>query len=615
MSVQPLAAAAAADSPGTYTPIARLDELLGDGPFALAAGGVDVVVVRTRAGLRAYEGRCLHQGALLGEGELQGETLVCRNHGWRYDAGSGQREGGPQCLRAVPLREEGGWLLADVSALPTAGHSQGRGHVPGPGSTAGAARPRRAIADLPGPRGLPLVGSLFQLDLDRLHHVFEGWARRYGLVFRYRFGPRTIVCVADAALIEEVLRARPETYSRFRKVAPVFDELKVSGVFSAEGAAWRPQRRLAMEALSQRHLRGFYPTLRAVALKLHRRLASHPAGSAVDIAADFRRFTVDVTTQLALGYDVNTLERDDDLIHGRLDLLFPTLNRRLNALVPYWRVVRLPRDRRVGRALAELREWLGELLAQARARLAAEPGREPANFLEAMVVATDEQGRPFSDEAIFGNAIQILVAGEDTTANTLGWAVHHLCDEPAVVERLRAEADGVLGDDVAAADLDTVRRLAWAGAVAGETMRLRPVAPLIFHQAVQDTTLGDVAIPQGTGVFLIMRPPARAPAHFADAEAFRPGRWLGEVAGAHDARAHMPFGSGPRICPGRSLAFVELNLVLSMLYHAFEIERVPVPTANGDGVREYFSFTMAPVGLRVSVRERETRAGAEPSVP
>lgn len=582
------AAVGAQQAPGAaadgFVPIARLEELHGDGPFALSGAGVDVVVVRTSAGLKAYEGRCPHQGALLGEGELQGGTLVCRNHGWRFDAATGARAGGPQCLRACPLRVDGPTLLADVSALPTAG----------------PARATRRLKDLPGPRGLPLLGVLPQLPLDRLHQVFEGWVTTYGPLFRFRLGPRTCVAVADPDLIEQVLRARPEGFTRFGAIEPVFAELGIRGVFSAEGAAWRPQRRLAMEALSQRHLRGFYPTLRAVAVRLRRRLASHPLGSAIDIAQDFRRFTVDVTTQLALGYDVNTLEREDDPIHGRLDQLFPTLNRRLFATIPYWRVLRLPRDRRVDRALAELRAWLSELLAQARARLAADPARAPANFLEAMVHATDESGHPFSDDDIYGNAIEILVAGEDTTANTLAWAVHHLCDHPEVADRLRAEADAILGDDVAPADLDAVRRLAYAAAVAGETMRLRPVAPIVINQAIRPTVLGDVAIPAGTDVFLVLRAPARDAANFAAPADFRPERWLGAVAGAHEPRAHMPFGSGPRICPGRSLALVEMNLVLAVLYHAFEIRRAP----GGPGVREAFSFTMSPVGLRVNVHER-----------
>ena len=72
----------------------------------------------------------------------------------------------------------------------------------------------------------------------------------------------------------------------------------------------------------------------------------------------------------------------------------------------------------------------------------------------------------------------MLLAGEDTTAYTLGWAVHQLCDSPESVMELRREADELLGTSDVAGDIETANKLAWAGAVANETMRLRPVAPV-----------------------------------------------------------------------------------------------------------------------------------------
>src|SRR5688572_25635094 len=148
--------------------VARSEELQGSGPFALSVSGVDVVVVRTPAGLRAFQGRCPHQGALLGEGEIDGEALVCRNHRWRYSLENGRRQGGPECLAAYPVVEREGQVFVEVPAGPAA-----------------HAAARRRIEDLPGPRGLPLLGNLLQLDLDRLHEVLETWGREYGPVYTY----------------------------------------------------------------------------------------------------------------------------------------------------------------------------------------------------------------------------------------------------------------------------------------------------------------------------------------------------------------------------------------------------------------------------------------------
>ena len=348
--------------------VANFDELHGDGPRALSADGFDVVVVRTPAGLRAFEGRCPHQGALLGEGELDGDRLVCRNHRWRFSVNSGQREGGPQCLASCPVVERERTIFVDVSGL-----SRGPGRIVA----------KRTLDDLPGPRGLPVLGNIHPLDLTKLHLILERWSAQYGPVYLFRKGSARVVVLSDPKWCNQVLRARPETFTRDSAVAPVFSEMGVDGVFSAEGDAWRPQRKLATLALAQRHLRGLYPKLQTVTTRLKKRwerLAD--AGAPLDVVDELKRFTVDVTTLVTFGHDVNTVEQGNDVIQRKLELVFPAVNRRLFALFPAWRLVRLPRDRRLDRALAELRVWLGELVVAERApRGRARTSREAVEFL------------------------------------------------------------------------------------------------------------------------------------------------------------------------------------------------------------------------------------------
>jgi len=570
------------------TRIASIDSLAGPGPHAVSAGGVDLVVVRTSAGLRAFQGRCPHQGALLGEGELDGGELVCRNHRWRFDAQTGKRLGGDGCLEAVPLLEDGGVLYGDLSKLRAAEEQ---------------AKALRQIDELPGPRGLPLLGNTLQVEPDRLHRQLEDWAKEHGTPFKLRIGSSRVLVVADSALNEQVLRARPETFRRLKSMNDAIDELGGRhGLFTSEGAEWRGRRKLAMEALSHRRIHGFFPILKTMAERLVRRWrAAAGSGAVVDVQSDLKRFTVDVTTQLAFGHDVNTIERDDDAMQRRLELVFPTVNRRIGAAIPYWRVFRLPADRRVDRAIAELREWIGELLARTRQQLAADPARaaSPANFLEAMAAARDDDGRPYGDDVIFGNAMQMLLAGEDTTAHTLAWSVHLLLEHPAAVAALRSELDGQVPGELPV-DLDGVQKLHVAGAVANETMRLKPVAPLHFYEPNEDAVVGDIAVPKGAWVILLTRPPAMNGERFAEPQAFRPERWLDGGAVSGDARSHIPFGTGPRICPGRSLALVEMRLVLAALYKSFDVTRV----GEASQVRERYAFTMQPDGVRVKLTPR-----------
>jgi cytochrome P450/nitrite reductase/ring-hydroxylating ferredoxin subunit len=586
------------DAASDLTRVALLDELEGDGPHAASAQGLDLVLLRTPSGFRAFEGRCPHQGALLAEGEIDGAELVCRNHRWRFSSETGARNGGPECLASCPVIERERALYVDLSSLQRSALKQAA-----PGHSAAGLPARRRLEDLPGPRGLPLLGNAHQIELSRLHLVLERWAHAYGPQYVFRMGPRRVLALADRDSCAQVLRARPEKFTWHGAMARIFAEVGADGVGTAEGDAWRPQRKLVMEALAQRHLRGFFPQLRLVGERLQRRWERFAdQGAALDIVAELKRFTVDVTTLVAFGHDVNTIEQGEDVIQRKLGLIFPEFNRRVFSLLPIWRLIRLPRDRRLDRAVAEIRAWLEELVTRERARLRAEPGlaQKPGNLLQAMLSVRDDEGKPFPERLIFGNLMTILLGGEDTTANTLAWAIHELCRAPEDAAEVRREADQILGRAPVAPDFAASQQLSWAGALVQETLRLHPVGPFMMFDSKVDTTVGDVLVPKGTRVAVLVRPSSVNEEHFQDAQRFVPRRWLAPGPEVHDPAAFFPFGSGPRMCAGRSLAMLEAKLLVSMLYKNFEVERVGAAGA----VQEKFAFAMTPAGLAVRLRRR-----------
>ncbi len=133
--------AADAEKP-TLSKIPGAAALRGNGPHAVSVGGVDLILLRTKGRARVYQGRCPHQGALLGEGELDGDALVCRNHRWRFDAETGKRQGGPQCLVACPVVEQDGEVLVDLAPLAVLDEARRREAR----SAAGKLRDRRRAA-------------------------------------------------------------------------------------------------------------------------------------------------------------------------------------------------------------------------------------------------------------------------------------------------------------------------------------------------------------------------------------------------------------------------------------------------------------------------------------
>ncbi len=485
-----------------------------------------------------------------------------------------------------------------------------------------APRPRRRFEDLPGPRPWPLVGNLLQLDTPRMHRQLEDWAARYGAFYALRLGRQRVIVVGDHEAVAAALRDRPDGFGRTTRMQQVGAEMGLlPGVFGVNGEVWQRQRRMVMAGFDPATVRRYHPALLGVAARLEarwRRAARE--GRVIDLQADLMRYTVDAIAGLAFGAEVDTLSSDGDVIQRHLDRIFPALFERMMSPLPTWRWLRTPAVRELERSMAAVNEAVQGFVAAARARLQADPARraKPPNLLEAMLVAADEPASGIDDAQVAGNVLTMLLAGEDTTANTLAWMIHLLWQHPAALARATDEVRRVVGRDEAPT-LEQLAALDYVEACAHETMRLKPVAPLIGLQALRDTVVGDVEVSQGMVLINLMRRDSVSETHLPDAAAFEPARWLGGGGGGGDGRAvapgavahaprrlSMPFGAGPRICPGRYLALLEIKLAMAVLLGRFDI--VDVHTADGRPPRELMKLTMTPVGLRLRLRERAAAA-------
>ncbi len=478
------------------------------------------------------------------------------------------------------------------------------------GAGPGAAPRLRRIDELPQPRGMLLLGHLLLIDPPRLHRQLEGWCRDLGPLYQLRFGPQRVLVVGDHALVAAVLRDRPGGFRRPAQHARIGQETGLpASLFRSEGDAWRRQRRMVMAGLDPAHVRSYYPSLLTVARRLSGRWQrAAESGAAIDLQADLMRFTVDTVAGLAFGAEVNTIESGGNVIQQHLDKIFPALQRRMLAPIPYWRLLKLPADRQLDRSVAAINGAVAGFIAQARDRLRADPAlrSRPRNLLEAMLVAADEPASGIDDEQVAGNVMGLLLAGEDTTANTLAWLIHLLWLHPLALARVTDEFRRV----VAAGAQPTIEQLGQLDqleACANETMRLKPVAPQIALEALHDTVVGEVQVPAGTVLVALLRTDSVDERQLPQAASFLPQRWLveadaGAAPGNAAKRLAMPFGAGARICPGRYLALLEIKMAMAVLLGGFEIDEVSTP--DGGPAAERMSFTMVPVGLRMRLRLR-----------
>jgi cytochrome P450 len=423
-----------------------------------------------------------------------------------------------------------------------------------------------------------------------------------------RLGRHDHLVIADHALLGAVMRERPEGFRRSPYTSKIGAEMGLpQGLFSAEGDEWRRQRRMVMASFAPGHVRAYFPSLVKVTLRLQGRWRKAArAGRDIPLQADLMRFTVDAIAGLAFGKDINTLEAGEDVIQQHLDKVLPAIFRRVLSVLPTWRWFKRQADRELAHSVAVINATILEFVRQARQRLHDEPSlREgPRNLLEAMIASADEPLSGLGDAQVAGNVLTMLLAGEDTTANTLAWMIHLLQRHPAVLRRVQDEVRQ-LAPDPTVYSHEQMGQLVFLEACASETMRLKPVAPFIALMALRDTVVGDVAVPQGAQVWGVLRHDSVSEQYFDNPSAFDPQRWLHEAQpplSAAAKRAAMPFGSGPRMCPGRYLALLEMKLAMATLLSSFDIEAVDTP--DGLPAQERMAFTMNPVGLRMRLRER-----------
>jgi cytochrome P450 len=487
--------------------------------------------------------------------------------------------------------------MHDTIVPPAGTHQPSATHT---GSTTPA--PRR-LTELPGPRALPLLGNLHQFDFRRLHQTMEKWARQHGPVYRVKVPTGAALVVAAPDLVGKVLRERPDTFRRPAVLAAVAAELGgVPGLFDSEGATWRNQRRMVMQAFAPQAVKAYFPALVEVARRMRRRWeARAQAGQAIDLGADLRLYSVDIVAGLAFGVEVNTIETGEHLVQRHLDVILQGVARRTMTPFPYWRYVKLPADRRLERSVVVLRDAVVDLVAQAKERMRLDPLRaaHPPNMLEAMLAAAVEGGSGVTEAEVAGNVSTMLLAGEDTTSNSLAWLIWLLHRHPDALQRARDEVLRCV-PDLDALTIEQLGQLDFLDGCVHESMRLKPVAPFISAEALENTTVGDVAIDKGTIVVCLMRDASPDNAHFENAAQFDPGRWL------HDSvnrKAAMPFGAGPRICPGRYLALLEIKVAMAMLLSRFNI--ASIATAHGGEPDERVSFTMSPETLHMRLRLRD----------
>lgn len=404
----------------------------------------------------------------------------------------------------------------------------------------------------------PALGDLRAFQADRLGFLTR-LAREHGDVAAFRVGPYRIWQLARPELVRDVLVTHPD---RFRK-GPVLRRARLvlgEGLLTAEGETHRRHRRVAQAAFHRRRVAGYATAMVARAEDCS---GGWQPGAPVDLHAETVRTTLTVAGETLLGTDV---QADVDAVEGAIADLLAAY--RL-AFVPFgWRLQRLPVGpmRRLRRGRTALRALIDRMILARRA----DPGEDLLSSL-ATGAHVEAGHAPLSDAEVRDEALTMLLAGHETTANALAFAFHLLASHPEVEARVHAELDEVLAGRLP--DADDVDRLPLTRGVFAEALRLYPPSWAMGRQAVTAHVAAGQTIPAGDLVLLPQWVIHRDPRWWPDAGRCSPDRWLGES--RHPGDGFFPFGGGARRCIGEGFAWTEGTLALATIARRWRLRPVP----------------------------------------
>ncbi|MEX1364904.1 MAG: cytochrome P450 [Nannocystaceae bacterium] len=450
--------------------------------------------------------------------------------------------------------------------------------------------------------GLPILGALPGFVRDPFSVLRR--AASAGSVCRLNLGLLDVVTLHHPDHVDHVLRKHGDDYT---KDGPYWDAIRGllgNGLPTSRGDFWLRQRRMMQPQFHKRRLEAM---AQGIVASIDRSLDWPDVDDdwqVTDIGARMPRLTMNVVSSAILG--ASTSRRDADIALSELRYAVDHMYRAmLSSQLPQW--VPLPGRNRFAKSAERLRALVGRFVEARRARL--ERGDEDGGDLLGLMLGArdDETGEGMTDQQVRDEAMSLFLAGFETTAHGLQWALYFLCRHPEHLQRLREEADHVLvGADPEFADLP---RLPYARWVMQEALRINPPAWWLPRVAAKDDEIDGHAIAKGTMVAPVTYTIHRHPDFWPDPERFDPERFSPDQVRGRHRLAWVPFGAGPHQCIGQELALMEATLALAMITQRYELQWA------GHVSRPKMSTVIVPAdGVRVRVRRRAwSRPSLHPS--
>ncbi|CAJ0945716.1 unnamed protein product, partial [Mesorhabditis belari] len=453
--------------------------------------------------------------------------------------------------------------------------------------------------------------------------------KKFGKVWGYQEGPTNVLVISELKVVKELLHSRFDEFQQ-RKLPPIFQteaDDRDSHMVDAWGARWKRLRALVSPQFSNKSLKKIYPTVDDSAKHLLKHIGKNANGAPIDIYPYFQEYSIDVICRVAIGIKDSTQWKSEyakKMIHvttrdPRDPFFFlAAMSPFLRKYIRYLFTVMAKRFKfaggkllnRIGKAVAERKA------ERAKGGVASLEEKDSIDFIdlfldaEADVDLKAEEGlsgknaqivRHMLEEEVVMQCFLFLLAGFDTTSNTLSYTAWYLAKHPQCQRRLQEEIDQVCGEQ-AEIGYDDLSELKYMDCVVKETLRLNPHATVVVGRvAGQDLEIAGIRLKKGDKVQVDSYSIQRDKEIWgADAEEFKPDRWLDLTPNQKDA--YLAFGAGPRQCVGMRLAYIEQKIALARILREYELICGPKTEKKLD---HSGWFTVSPASVTVNVRKRD----------
>uniref|UniRef100_A0A3P8Y7I5 unspecific monooxygenase n=1 Tax=Esox lucius TaxID=8010 RepID=A0A3P8Y7I5_ESOLU len=452
----------------------------------------------------------------------------------------------------------------------------------------------------PGPRPLPLLGNLFQLDLKRLYHTLCKMSKEYGSVFTVHIGPRKVVVLAGYKTVKEALVNHAEEFGE-RGAFPLPKELsKGHGIVFANGDSWKEMRRFALT-----NLRDFGMGKKGSEEKIIEEIRylidvfEENKGKAFDTTESMHYAISNIICSIVYGsrfeYSDPRFRRSVERVRESIQL-GGTRSLQLYNMFP-WLGSLMKSKSVVAKNDYDIKRDIHDLVTELKKTLNPQMCR---CFIDSFLVrkqTLEESGHMTShyhDRNLIQSVFNLFLAGTDTTATTMRWGLLLMAKYPKIQDRVQEEISRVIGSRQPL--VEDRKNLPYTDAVIHEIQRVANIAPMaVLHATSRDITFQGYFIKKGTYVIPLLASVLMDESEWETPHAFNPAHFLNEKGQFVKRDAFMPFSAGRRVCLGESLARMELFLFFTSLLQHFRFSPPPGATEDDLDLTPVVGGTLSPL--------------------